>query len=168
MTLHAYRDLQPRIHPSVHLAEGARIVGDVEIGEGSSVWFNSVVRGDVNRIRIGARTNVQDLCILHVTKDHPCTLGDEVTVGHHVTIHGATVKDGTLVGMGAILMDGVEIGEECLVAAGALVPPGLKAPPRSLVMGFPAKVVRPLKPEEAQMGRKGAGNYVKYVEGYRG
>lgn len=166
MSFHAYRGISPTIHPSVFVAEGARIVGDVEIGEGSSLWFNSVVRGDVNRIRIGARTNVQDLCILHVTHEHPCILGDEVTVGHHVTLHGATVGNGALIGMGAILLDGVEIGEECLVAAGALVPPGLKVPARSLVMGFPAKVVRPLSPAEAQKGRQGAMNYVKYAADY--
>ena len=167
MPLHPFKGQTPRIHPSVYLAPGACVVGDVEIGEGSSVWFNAVVRGDVNRVRIGARTNVQDLCILHVTHEHPCALGDEVTVGHHVTLHGATVRDGCLIGMGAILLDGVEIGEECLVAAGTLVPPGFKAPPRSLVMGFPAKVVRPLRPDEIPSGRRGAANYVGYAKAYQ-
>ena len=168
MALLPFRGVLPKLHPSVFVAEGAQIVGDVEIGEDSSVWFNSVVRGDVFHIRIGRRTNVQDLCVLHVTRQkYACLVGDEVTVGHHVTLHGCTVRDGCLIGMGAVVLDDAEVGEECLVAAGSLVTEHFKAPPRSLVMGFPARIVRPLKPEEIAFVRKGSANYVRYVRSYR-
>jgi carbonic anhydrase/acetyltransferase-like protein (isoleucine patch superfamily) len=167
MPLLPFRGVSPNVHPSVFLAEGARIIGDVEIGEDSSVWFNSVLRGDVHFIRVGKRTNIQDLCVLHVTRQkHACVVGDEVTVGHHVTLHGCTVRDGCLIGMGSVVMDAAEIGEECLVAAGSLVVERFQAPPRSLVLGAPAKVVRPLTPEEVAFARRGAGNYVRYVRSY--
>lgn len=168
MSLLPFRGVSPRLHPSVFVADGAQIVGDVEIGEDSSVWFNAVLRGDVHYVRVGRRTNIQDLCMLHVTRGtHPCVVGNEVTVGHGVTLHGCTVRDGCLIGMGAIVLDGADVGEGCLVAAGALVTEGFNAPPRSLVMGFPAKTVRPLTPEETAFVRQGAANYVRYVKSYR-
>ena len=126
----------PRLHESAFLVDGAVVVGDVEIGAGSSVWFGAVVRGDVNFVRIGARTNVQDHSVLHVTSGtHPTVVGDEVTLGHRVTLHGCTVKDRCLVGIGAIVMDGAVVGEESIVGAGSLVAPGFVVPPRTLVIG---------------------------------
>ena len=158
----------PRIPESAFVAETALIVGDVEIGEQSSVWFGAVVRGDVNRIRIGARTNIQDMTVIHVTGGtHPTTIGDDVTVGHRVVLHGCTVKDRCLVGIGAIVMDGAEIGPDAMVGAGALVPPGMVVPPGTLVVGAPAKVKRELSPDEVAYFRKSAQSYAAYAARYR-
>ena len=129
--------------------------------------MNTVVRGDVNRIRIGARTNVQDNCVLHVTAQHPTTLAEDVTVGHSVTLHGCRVERLCLIGIGAIVLNGAVIGEESIVAAGALVPEGMQVPPRSLVMGAPAKVRRETSDEERAGLRRYALNYVRYKEDYR-
>ena len=154
---------RPKIHPSVWLAPGTHVVGDVEIGEGSSVWFNSVIRGDVERVRIGARTNIQDLTMVHVMRDtHPTTIGDEVTVGHAAVLHGCTIEDRCLIGMGAMLLNGAHVGADSIVAAGSLVTEGMRIPPRSLVMGRPAKVKRPLSDEEVAEIRWYADNYVAY------
>ena len=143
-------------------------MGDVEIGEDSSLWFGSVLRADVGFIRIGRRSNVQDLCMLHMSRDLSNTvIGDEVTIGHGVIIHGATVHDGALIGMGAILMDNVVIGSEALVAAGTLVPAGLEVPPRSLIRGSPGKVVRELREDEWRNGRLLAERYVGVAEQHR-
>jgi carbonic anhydrase/acetyltransferase-like protein (isoleucine patch superfamily) len=143
------------------------VVGDVEIGPGSSLWFGTVVRGDVHWIRIGARTNVQDQCIVHVTTGtFPATLGDEVTVGHRAVVHGCTVHDGALVGIGAVVLDGAEVGAEALVAAGALVAPGAKIPPRALVRGVPARVVRTLGADEVDRQRARAREYVETARRY--
>ncbi len=163
-----FRGKSPRLHASVWLAEGAMVIGDVEIGEDSSVWFNSVVRGDVHSIRIGRRTNVQDGTIIHVTRDKYATqIGDDVTIGHGARLHGCTVHDRALIGIGAIVLDRCVIGADTLVAAGSLVPEGFVAPPRMLVMGHPAQVKRPLTEEEvARLGQL-AKNYVEYVEQYR-
>jgi gamma-carbonic anhydrase len=156
-----FGDSTPRIAPSVFLAETAVVVGDVEIGEDSSVWFGAVLRGDVGWIRIGRRSNIQDLCMLHMSRDLSNTeIGDEVTVGHGVIIHGARIGDGALVGMGAILMDNAVIGAEALVAAGTLVPAGLEVPPRTLVRGQPGKVVRELTEAEWKTGRMLAARYI--------
>lgn len=144
------------------------IVGDVEIGPGSSIWFGAVVRGDVNHIRIGARTNVQDHSILHVTGGtHPTSVGDDVTLGHRVTLHGCTVKDRCLVGIGAVVLDGAVLGEDSMVGAGSLVPPGMVVPPGMLAIGSPARVKRPLTPEEIARLRTSAGHYAAYAEQYR-
>jgi carbonic anhydrase/acetyltransferase-like protein (isoleucine patch superfamily) len=157
----------PIAHPSAFIAEGAVVLGDVEVGEGSSIWFGCVVRGDVNFIRIGARTNVQDLSVLHVTsKTHPTIVGDEVTVGHRVVLHGCTIKDRCLVGIGAVVMDGAVVGPEAVIGAGSLVPPGMVVPPRTLVMGSPAKVKRDLTVEEVEALRRSADNYVEYAARY--
>ncbi len=150
------------------VAAGARIIGDVEIGAASSVWFGTVVRGDVFHIRIGRRTNLQDNAVLHVRKGRiPCLVGDEVTVGHGAILHACTVGDRCLIGMGAIVMDGAELAEDCLVAAGALVPPGFQAPPRSLVLGSPARVRRQLSDEEVAELATSAENYVHLAAEYR-
>ena len=139
----------PAIHVSAFVADDAIVIGDVEIREDSSVWFGSVVRGDVNHIRIGSRTNIQDHSIIHVnTGTHPAILEDEITVGHRVTLHGCYVESGCLVGIGSIVLDGARIGKQSLVAAGSLITPNTQIPPRSLVMGSPARVKRELIDDE--------------------
>lgn len=164
----AYKGVVPKIHQSAFIEDSARIIGDVVIGEHSSVWFNAVVRGDVNFIRIGSRTNVQDNCTLHVTKDlYPLILGDDITVGHGVTLHACTVKDRCLIGMGAIIIDNAVIGEDSIVGAGALVTENLVVPPRSLVLGLPAKVVRQLRDDEVERIKRSALNYIEYSRDYR-
>ena len=165
--IRTYQGVKPTIPKSAFIEETAVIVGDVVIGEESSVWFHSVVRGDVHYIRIGNRTNVQDLSMLHVTHDtHPLMIGDDVTVGHHVVLHGCTIKDRVLIGMGAIIMDGAVIGEDSVVAAGALVTEGTVVPPKSLILGFPAKVIRPVTDKELAWIRESAENYVRYAKEY--
>ena len=162
-----YRGILPRLHRSVFAAEGCRIVGDVEIGEGSSVWFNTVVRGDILPVRIGRRTNLQDGCVLHVTRQHPTVLAEDVTVGHAVTLHGCTVERLCLIGIGAVVLTGAVVGEESIVAAGALVPEGMRVPPRSVVMGVPARVRRAVTEEERAGLRGYAERYVGYKDDYR-
>ena len=164
-----FRGKHPQIHPSAYIEESAQIIGDVVIGEESSVWFNAVVRGDVFYIRIGNRTNVQDGTVIHVQNDsHATILEDEVTVGHNVTLHGCYVERGCLIGMGEILMDDVRVGEKSLVAAGSLLSPGTKIPPRSLVMGAPAKVKRSLTDEEVADLDVFWQNYIRYTAEYKG
>src|SRR5438552_2414687 len=144
-----FRGIHPRIHPTAFVEESARVIGDVHLGEESSIWFNAVVRGDVHYIRIGDRTNVQDNSVIHVRHgSHPTILEDEVTVGHSVTLHGCYVEKGSLIGIGSVLLDDVRIGDHSIVAAGSLVSPGTIIPPRSLVMGMPARVKRTLSDEE--------------------
>jgi gamma-carbonic anhydrase len=141
----------PSIHETAFIAEDANVIGDVEIGEDASVWFGSIVRGDVNYIRIGARTNIQDATVIHVSyQTHPTVLEHEITVGHRVTLHGCHVETGCLIGIGAVLLDGVRIGANSLVAAGSLLTPGTIVPPGSMVMGSPAKVRRTLTDEELE------------------
>jgi carbonic anhydrase/acetyltransferase-like protein (isoleucine patch superfamily) len=163
-----FRGVHPQIHPSAFIEESAQIIGDVHIGEQSSVWFNSVIRGDVYYIRIGNRTNIQDGTVIHVTNGtHPTILEDEVTVGHNVTLHGCYIEYGCLIGMGSIVMDDVKIGAQSIVAAGALISPGTKVPPRSLVMGMPAKVKRPLTDEEVAGLNHYWQNYIEYTRLYK-
>ncbi len=163
----AYRGIEPKIHSTVFIEDSARIIGDVEIGEQSSIWFNAVVRGDVNYIRIGKRTNVQDNSTLHVTKDiFPLIIGSEVTIGHNVILHGCTVRDRCLIGMGSIILDNAEIGEDSIIGAGALVTEGMKVPRGSLVVGLPGKVVRSLKQEEIVRISKSSSNYIEYAKNY--
>jgi carbonic anhydrase/acetyltransferase-like protein (isoleucine patch superfamily) len=153
----------------VFLADGAQVIGDVEIGEDSSVWYNTVLRGDVNSIRIGRRTNIQDLSMLHVHKNRfPCTAGDDVTVGHHVVMHGCTVGNRVLVGIGAIILDGVVIEDDSFIAAGSLLTPGTLIPPGSLVMGAPGKVKRALTSEEREGLLTSAAGYVLNARAHRG
>lgn len=154
-------DVRPSVAEGVFIAPGAVVIGAVELGAESSIWFGSVLRGDINRIVVGAQSNVQDGSVLHVSDDHACILGDRVTVGHRAVVHACTVENEVLVGMGAVILDGARIGARSIVAAGALVTKNMQVPPGSLVMGSPAKVVRPLSPEEqASTGRLA----LKYVE----
>ena len=167
MLLRAYRGKSPVIGSRVFIAETAAVIGDVTIGDDASIWYGTVLRGDVNRIEIGARTNVQDNCTLHVTGGTwPTILEEEVTLGHGVIAHGCIVKRGSLLGMGCRLLDGVVIGEESIVAAGSLVPEGTIVPPRSLVLGFPAKVKRSLGDSDLQYLRRFHLNYLEYKETY--
>jgi len=162
-----FKDKKPAIDSSALIIESAQIIGDVVIGEESSVWFNAVVRGDVNYIRIGKRTNIQDGCVLHVARRTlPLIIGDEVTVGHNVTLHACTIGSRCLIGMGAIIMDDAKVGDESIVAAGSLVTSGTVIPPGSMVMGAPAKVKRPLTDEEKRGIREAANHYVGDIESY--
>jgi carbonic anhydrase/acetyltransferase-like protein (isoleucine patch superfamily) len=164
----SFRGKTPRLAASTFVVDSAVIVGDVELGAEASVWFHAVVRGDVERIRIGARTNIQDNATVHVTHDRwPTILGTGVTIAHNVVVHGCTIGDHSLIGIGAIVLDGVEIGAECLVGAGALVSPRTRIPPRSLVLGSPAMRVRELRPEEIARVHEAADNYVRYACEYR-
>ncbi len=164
-----YRGQSPRLDPSVWTAPGSVVIGDVQIGAGSSVWFGSVVRGDVHWIRIGARSNLQDLCVVHVTGGrHPAQIGDEVTVGHRAVVHGCTVRDGALIGIGAIVLDGAEIGAEALVGAGSVVTPGTRVPDGALALGVPARVTRSLSSEERREQRARALAYVETARAHAG
>jgi carbonic anhydrase/acetyltransferase-like protein (isoleucine patch superfamily) len=166
--IRAYRGKAPRIDATAFVAEGAVVVGDVEIGPGASLWFGSVVRGDVHAIRIGARSNIQDLTVIHVTGGtHPTVVGEEVTVGHRVVLHGCTIHDRSLIGIGSIVLDGAEVGPEAMVGAGALVPPGMKVPPRTLVLGTPARVARSLTDAELEHLGASARHYLEYADAYR-
>ena len=161
--LRPYKGLLPRVATDAYVDPTAQVIGDVEVGTESSVWMNVVIRGDVNRIRIGRRTNVQDGTVVHVMNHtHPTTIGDEVTIGHAAIVHGCTIGDRVLVGMGAILLNGVHIASDCIVAAGTLLPEGARVPERSLVMGSPGKVRRALTDEEVASIRWYANNYVGY------
>jgi carbonic anhydrase/acetyltransferase-like protein (isoleucine patch superfamily) len=161
--LRPFRSIHPTIHPTAYVDVSAQVIGDVHVGPESSVWMNVVVRGDVHSVRIGARTNIQDLALVHVMRDtHPTVIGDQVTVGHSAVIHGCTIEDRCLIGMGAILLNGCRIGTGSIVAAGALVPEGMVVPPGSMVMGLPAIVRRRLSPEEDASIARYAENYVGY------
>jgi gamma-carbonic anhydrase len=163
-----FRGTRPQIHPTAYIEESAQVIGDVQIGEQASVWFNAVVRGDVHFIRIGNRTNIQDGTVIHVSNGtHETILEDEVTVGHNVTLHGCYIERGCLIGIGSIVMDGVRVGAQSLVAAGSLLAPGTQIPPRSLVMGTPARVKRPLTDEEVAGLEVFWQNYVRYIEMYK-
>ncbi|GAB4555244.1 MAG: gamma carbonic anhydrase family protein [Geothermobacteraceae bacterium] len=166
--IHTYRKITPIVPESAFVVESAQVIGDVVLGEHASVWFNAVVRGDVNSIRIGTRTNVQDGTVIHVTnKTHPTHIGEGVTIGHNCTLHGCTVEDYCLIGIGAIVLDGAVIGHESMVAAGSLVTPGTRIEPGSLVMGSPARVVRRLSGDEIAGLHRMADNYIGYVASYR-
>jgi carbonic anhydrase/acetyltransferase-like protein (isoleucine patch superfamily) len=160
-----YEGSWPRIDPTAWIAPGATVVGDVAIGPGASVWYGCVLRGDVHRIRIGARTNVQDLSLLHVTRDRfPTEVGDEVTIGHRAVVHGCRVEGGALVGIGAVVLDGAVVGEEAWVGAGAVVTPGTRVAPRTLVLGAPARVARTLRAEELREQRARTLGYVETAQ----
>lgn len=164
-----YKGMTPKIAATAFIEVSAQIIGDVEIEEHSSVWFNCVVRGDVNRIRIGHSTNIQDGTVIHVTNGrYPTIIGNCVTVGHGVVLHGCTVKDRSLVGIGSIVLDDVVIGEMSLIAAGSLVTPGTIIPPRSLVMGSPARVRREVTDEEVARIDMHWRHYIEYKNNYLG
>jgi carbonic anhydrase/acetyltransferase-like protein (isoleucine patch superfamily) len=163
-----YRGIAPRLHPTVFVAEGARIVGEVEIGESSSVWFNTVIRGDILPVRIGRRTNIQDGCILHTREGFPLTVGDEVTFGHGVKAHGCAISDLCLLGIGCVVLDGAQIGRGSVIGSGAVVPPGTVVPPNSLVMGVPGRIVKDLGPGSGERNRVFSDHYVGYALSYLG
>jgi carbonic anhydrase/acetyltransferase-like protein (isoleucine patch superfamily) len=172
--IRSFQGIHPQIDPTVFIAETAVIIGDVTIGAQSSVWYNVVVRGDVNFIRIGCRSNIQDISMLHVThKKHaedpgaPLTIGDDVTIGHSVTLHGCTIGNGVLIGMQAIVMDNVVVGEGALGGARALVTEGTVIPPGTLWVGAPARYKRDLNNEEITRLQKSSQNYVQYALQYR-
>jgi len=159
----------PVIDPTAYIDPSAQVIGDVEIGEESSVWMNVVIRGDVNHVRIGRRSNVQDGTIVHVMHEtHPTVIGDAVTIGHGAIVHGCTVEDRVLIGMGAILLNGARVGADSIVAGGSLVPERVAIPPRSLVMGSPARVRRTLSDSEVASILEYSGNYVRYRLDYMG
>ena len=167
--IRSFQGKSPQIHPTAFIEESAQVIGDVVIGEQSSLWFNTVVRGDVFYIRIGNRTNIQDGTVVHVTNGtHATVLEDEVSVGHNATLHGCYIERGCLIGMGAIVMDGARIGADSLVAAGTLVSPGTIIPPRSLVMGAPGRVKRPLTDAEVTDLTTYWKNYIEYTRIYKG
>ena len=167
--LRPYRGTMPRVHPTVYIDESAQIIGDVEIGEESSVWMSAVIRGDVHHIRIGRRSNVQDGTIVHVMRDtHPTVIGDDVTIGHRALVHGCTIEDRCLIGMGAILLDGVRVGSGSIVAAGTLLTEGTQVPSRSLVMGSPGTVRRTIEDRELGKIQMYADRYVAYRLEYMG
>jgi carbonic anhydrase/acetyltransferase-like protein (isoleucine patch superfamily) len=171
-----YKHYSPKLGKNVWIAETSSVIGDVTMGEDSAVWFGCVVRGDVHSIIIGARTNIQDLSMIHTTHHkseerdmsdgNPTIIGDDVTVGHRVMLHGCTVEDACLIGMSATILDGAVIGKESIVGAGSLVTKGKKFPPRSLIMGSPAKVVRELTDDEVKELYDSATRYVKFKNGY--
>jgi len=166
-TIRAYAGKRPELGRGVFLAETCAVIGDVVIGEESSIWYGTVVRGDVMPIRIGARTSIQDNSVIHVTSDFSGTIiGNDCTVGHNAIIHACTVEDDCLIGMGAILLDGAVIGRGSLVGAGALVTPGTVIPPGSLVVGSPAKVKRPINDKEREQITYGAHHYVELTRRY--
>ncbi len=161
--LRSHRDVFPRVDASAFVDASAQVIGDVVLGPESSVWMNVVIRGDVNQVRVGSRTNIQDLTLVHVMRDtHPTVIGDDVTIGHSAVVHGCTIEDRCLIGMGAILLNGCRIGTGSIVAAGTLVPEGCVVPPGSMVMGLPGKVRRALTPEEDASIVWYAENYVRY------
>jgi carbonic anhydrase/acetyltransferase-like protein (isoleucine patch superfamily) len=166
--IRAFRSITPTIDPTAFVDVSAQVIGDVHLGAESSIWMNVVIRGDVNYIRIGRRSNIQDLTLVHVQRDtHPTIVGDEVTVGHRAVLHGCTIEDRVLVGMGAILLNGCRIGTGSIIAAGTLIPEGMIVPPGSMVMGAPGKVRRALSPEETASLEKYAESYVRYRLDYQ-
>lgn len=168
ITLIPFEGSVPKIHPSVFIAPGVRIVGDVEVGEDSSIWFNVVIRGDVHFIRIGERTNIQDLTMCHVTNQRfPLVIGNDVTVGHSAVLHGTTIGNRVLIGMGAKVLDNSIVESDSLIAAGAVVREGFRVPEGTLAAGVPAKIIRELSDQERAYVAKGANNYIGYVARFR-
>lgn len=163
-----FKDKRPQIHPSVFITEGVYIIGDVEIGEGSSVWFGSVIRGDVNYIKIGKEVSIQDGTIIHVTNTlYPTIIGDRVVIGHRAVIHGCTIGSNVLIGMGSIIMDGAKIGNNCIVAGGSLITQNMEIPDYSVVMGHPAKVIKKADEKILKKIEEGVRNYRKTIEEYK-
>jgi carbonic anhydrase/acetyltransferase-like protein (isoleucine patch superfamily) len=165
--IRSYKGITPKIGARVYVDESAQVIGDVELGDHASVWMCAVIRADVHSIRIGAYSNIQDNCVVHVFKEqHPTLIADHVTVGHSATIHGCRIDSYCLIGMGAIVLNEAHVGAESIVAAGTLVPEGMVIPPRSLVMGTPAKFRRQITEEEREGLRRYAANYFEYKESY--
>ena len=168
MPIYPYEGIRPRIDRTAFVAPTAVVAGDVEIGPGASIWFNAVVRGDSDRIVIGASTNIQDGAVLHTDPGSPCTVEEGCTVGHGAIVHGCRISRGSLIGMGAVVLSGVEIGAESLVAAGGLVPEGRRYGPRSLLVGSPVRRLRELSDEDIErLIERGVANYLRYSAAYR-
>lgn len=165
--MYPYHGKNPVIDPSAFIADYTTITGDVTIGPESSIWFNTVIRGDVSPTIIGSKVNIQDLCCLHQSPAFPLILEDEVSVGHQVTLHSCTIKKGALIGMGSIILDGAEIGEGAFIGAGSLVPPGMKIPPGVLALGSPAKVVRELNDADRAEISRVINSYVEKGQYYK-
>lgn len=161
-----YFEHEPKLGERVYAADGAKIIGRADLGDHVNIWFNTVIRADVNFIKIGKNTNIQDLCMLHVTELNSLTIGENTSLGHSVILHGCKIGSGCLIGMGAIILDGAEIGDNCLVAAGSMVTPGKKFPAGSMIKGRPATVERPLTPEELERVSNHYKSYVVYKEQY--
>lgn len=159
--------LGPHIHPTAWLAPTATVIGDVSLGEEASVWYGAVLRGDINRIVIGPRTNVQDNVVVHLSDDFPALVAELVTIGHSAIIHACTIGNEVLIGMGATILDGAEIGARSIIGANALVPLGMKIPPGSLIYGAPARVVRPLTLQEQSGIKKWALKYIEVAKAFR-
>jgi carbonic anhydrase/acetyltransferase-like protein (isoleucine patch superfamily) len=167
--IHCYQGKTPLVHDSAWVADSADVIGDVELGADASVWFQTVIRGDVSYVRIGARTNIQDHCTIHVTRDAcPTIIHDDVTLGHRVIVHGAQVRSGALIGIGSIVLDKAIVEEDALVGAMSLVTPGMVVPAGKLVMGAPAKVIRDVSDAERQWVRETITNYVDLSKDYKG
>jgi len=166
--LYPFSGKRPMVEDSVFIADGVRLIGDVTVGAEASIWYNAVLRGDLAPIHIGARSNIQDGTVGHVNAGQPLWVGEEVSVGHSAIIHGCTIGRGTLIGMGAIVLNGAEIGEYALIGAGSLVTENKKIPPYTLSMGSPAKVVRELRPEDLERMRRTTESYVIQGREYRG
>lgn len=154
-----FKEKHPKIDPSAFIADHAMVIGDVEIGPGSNIWFYSILRGDQNYIRVGSNCTIQDACILHVENDLPLILEDEVALGHRVVAHACTLRKGSLIGIGAVVLNGAEIGEESIVGAGSVVTPGTIIPPRTLALGNPAKSIRSLREKDFDLIRRTISNY---------
>ena len=167
MAIYAIDGVAPHIAATAWVADSAQVMGNVVLGEDASVWFGTVVRGDTARITIGAGTNVQDASVLHADIGQPLVIGERVTVGHQVMLHGCTIGDESLIGIGAVVLNGAKIGKNCLVGAGALVTEGKEFPDGSMIMGIPAKVVRPLTPEQIEGLRQSAAHYIKNAHRFR-
>lgn len=162
-----FKGVKPKLGTGVWIAPTATVIGDVELGENANVWFGTVIRGDVFPIRVGRGTNIQDNCVLHVSGgEHPTTVGEDVTVGHGVTLHGCTIGDRALVGIGSIVLDGAVVGEEAMIGAGSLVTPGTVIPPRVLALGSPCRVKRPLTEQELAHLQVSAPHYVQLAQSY--
>lgn len=163
----SYQGIQPQLHPSIYMAEGSKLIGDLHMGEESSVWFNAVLRADLAPIKIGKRCNIQDNAVGHVNTNQPLILGDDVSVGHAAIIHGCTIGTGTLIGMGAIVLNGADIGEYSLIGAGSVVTENSKIPPYTLALGTPARVIRELTEADLQRMSKTSLGYVIKGREYR-
>jgi carbonic anhydrase/acetyltransferase-like protein (isoleucine patch superfamily) len=162
-----FKSLSPEISDSAFVADNATVIGDVVLGEDSSVWFGAVIRGDENPIHIGKRSNVQDNVVIHISDTSRVDIGDDVTIGHCAVVHGCKIANNVLIGMNSTVLDGVEIGQNCIIGANALVPPGKKIPAGSMVMGVPAKVVRQLTEDEIAGIKENAAVYVKLLHEYK-
>lgn len=162
-----YKGNKPELHPTVFVAPGAKVIGEVQVGEESTIWFNTVLRGDEGPITIGKRCSIQDNSTIHLYEGAPVIVEDEVTVGHNVILHGCKVGKRSIIGMGSTILDHAEIGEECIIGANTLIPPGKKIPPRSLVVGSPGKVVRELTEKDFEIIELSIDSYVKKGYDYR-